>query len=282
MVNGFKSQPLTVPQVILKQGSNIRNSKADDKADFKIFVNLDKDWNLIPKKSKIKSKKLDLEMYIAHELTHGLGFQSVLSLYQNAYSKAYYSATFMAEMPTIKGYRMLPISVYDSLIYEVSGDEMINESNSIARLGKVFEDTIEPNIPKEEYSKKFESNGAFMTAVMKLYEMAVSKKLVIAIDDGLTVKIDEFGKFSKQTTPIDHLADQFYNGPDFLMTRDLKAGDTLNSMMQKYNSTSIYGHNTIRILEMMGYKTDVNTWPVEYVDVKTDFKSIFFVDVPWN
>lgn len=75
---GNHRQEVTLPQALAKQRSILDDNVANG-ADFKIYINGNQNWNLHPHSDSIYQDYLDLEMLVAHELTHGLGFMSGLS-----------------------------------------------------------------------------------------------------------------------------------------------------------------------------------------------------------
>ena len=232
------NQRMEYPRALAKQLVDWPTANNDHEADFKISINTNHDWNLIPNLNWIQKNLIDLEIVVIHELTHGLGFTTALVHYEHSDSKQspYLAPVIFLNYPTNK-IKVKQVSVFDSLVH--------CGTNTFMNVIRGFENVI---VPVDGYKAALENTSEFMIAGHKLYELAKSKQLYIPLQDESKVQLD-----TEERMDVAHLHRKYLNTADTIMTPFSLRGQTMNSIMRKYNMESIYGPNTRGILELMGY-----------------------------
>ena len=233
---------------------------AEKTADMIIFVDDNINWNFIPNQYEIKEDEFDLESVIVHELLHGMGFTSELKIVDDITNQL---RTRFVQFKAAHKQRLMPISIYDSLIHSNHG--------SISDIGQIFEDTLAPLTCQEHFEMKLQQDSEFMTAIKKLHLIATSKYSHLKFMDGSTAYLKTSDNLMPSTsfvpgTSLCHFNDLYYKTSDFLLTSGTVKGSTLNSEMLRTNSTSVLGPRTRKTLEHMGW--DLGNGPrVKFVDI---------------
>ena len=263
MIDGMKKE-VTILQSLAKQYEQV----GDMAVDLKILVDPNVNWNMTPNLSEISNDEFDLEMVIAHELVHVLGFGSFLELIDDR-GNNYLTTSFIQSKRSGKQ-RLLPLSSFDRLIHSNDG--------SFADFGNVFEKTISETKSFEDFEAELAQNSEFMSAISKLYFIAIRNDVYLKFPDGSTANV-QTGKVFVQGTTLGHFSDRYITTQDFLMSSFIEQGETLNSMMLKNNSTSILGPETFKVLRAIGWDVGDGPSPVKFVDILPE--SYFDLDDTW-
>ena len=193
----------------------------------------------------------------AHELIHGLGFQSIIFDYQQAYSRPEpYLSSHLIDYESENGSlitKMWPVSIYESLIH-------LN-SLSVAKLSQDLTSMGERPLSRNRYLDEFENNPQTISAARTLYEMRSSSNLVAIVPDGTKIPLLTFQGKQAPGESVSHLDSKYCSSADFLMTNVTPFVDTLQTLMKRYKTKSILGPHTLKILEAMGYATRKNKRP---------------------
>ena len=193
----------------------------------------------------------------AHELVHGLGFESTLFDYNEVYSRPFpYLASHSLEYESANGSiitMMRPVSIYDSIIYQ--------NSLSVAKLSQDLTSMGERPTSRDRYLDEFENNPQTISAARKLYTMASSNNLVAIVPDGTKIPLLTFQGKHVPGESVSHLHSIYADSADFLMTSMTPFLETPQSLMKRHKTKSILGPHTLKILEAMGYATRNNPNP---------------------
>ena len=207
----------------------------------------------------------------ARELTHGLGIFSILENYQQMRArKISYVAPALGYYGTPKQIKMLPFTIFDSFLHY--------KTTSFAELGQIFykskwspstlwKNTLGPffdTVGQDQWINEFENSKDLLNVAKILYSYSKSSDLAAVLSDGTRIPLantsplppkDGRDETPQPLTEFNFLSVEFDNTADFLTTRDIKAGDTLNSLMERANSEYLFGPNTLKLLEAIGYAT---------------------------
>ena len=262
LIGQTKSKEYLVPQSLVKQQAKLPKQYSSDKSDFTIQINTRKNWNFVPNLMEITKDQHDLELVVVHELTHGLGFSSDLECNEHyEYSGEHYLAPRVSRSEDRMSIGFLPVSIYDSLIYSRFG--------SIGGLCGLLRKFHRPISSKSAFLSKMDCDPEFMAVGLVLFIIATSNDARLIFPDGTDAAVKTvLGSFAKGKS-LCHLADTFKSSADFLMTSSATKGTTLNSEMAKYNSTSIYGPKTFKVLETLGWPTRSSPNAIPLIDISS-------------
>ena len=273
LIENEVSQAYQVPQALIKQ-HNPSLIKSSEKADFSIKINSKQNWNFKPNLDSIPDDLYDLEMVVAHELTHGLGFSTSLQCTKNSkYPDFEYLFPGILHDKAKNEVGVLPISIYDSLVH--SGP--ISVKNWCRELQKFRAVGIKPNV----FNDDLDCNAEFMAIVLNLFSLATLQlkksgltnvdEPILKFKDGSNAGIKAMDGYFRPGKSLCHLADHFKQTPDFLMTSGKRRGVTLNSQMSKYDSRMVYGPNTLKVMESLGWHTKESPNGISFTDISRSF-----------
>ena len=157
--------------------------------------------------------------------------------------------------------RLLPISIFDSLIH--------SELGSIGDYGQVFEETIIPKSTPAQFNSRLQHDSKFVRAIFKLYEIAMSRDVHLKFSDGTKADLEQSAEWV-QGRSLCHFSDKYCTSSDYLMTLKIKKGETLNSKMLESNSTKLLGPETIKVLQEVGWDVGHEVTPIQFMDILPD------------
>ena len=248
---------LVYPQALLKQSNVINNHIAPLNAfDIHIEFNMNFAFNVKPNQISIPRKFIDLEFVTAHELMHGLGFFSGLTIIKgDSRMSSGLAASSLYEF-TSGIIQHAPPCVLDSLLYG-NGDQSaanILTANTAGFWGKVAGPT--------------QSNKPTVSAMKRLYKTLTRETLYYKLGDGTNLKLhQEQGQFR----PPAHVDPIYNEGPEFLMTLGNGRGLTLNNVMDDGNFSAVLGPSTLKVMEKLGYATRNNNHMLQLLITNPDW-----------
>ena len=158
--------------------------------------------------------------------------------------------------------RLLPISIYDTLIH--SG------ADSVGEIGRVFEKTKLPKPNLRSFLPRLLMNSEFMSTVQRLYAIATKKGAVVIFPDGTEANVFTLDSNYVAGSTLHHLDKGYELSKDFIMNPYAIQGETLNSIMSKFNTTSVYGPITMKILQEIGWSTWISPSATRFVDIESE------------
>ena len=195
-----------------------------------------------------------------HELTHGLGFLSGLVNYKNDMDRPIaYIAPAIVETPTQYSY-FSPLNAYDSFI--LSDEEFKTVASTISAFPKA-------KLGKLEYLKSMENDPTMLKAGKQLLKMTTSGKLESKPKSGFELDLYSPSSFEKGSS-LSHANKKQSENAEFLMVPTIPNGLSLNQTMAKHKMQSVYGPETLQILQSIGYNTKNNP-SKSYIELSTTF-----------
>ena len=237
-----------IPQSLAFQQETPPQSRFGTGADISVTFNTNyKNLNMIPNLNSIPQNQVDFEFFAAHEIIHGLGIgQSVYYFYRKGIPRL----TTKGLKPLYRNYQgSAAISKFSSFIH--------HESES-------FQDIVNDFVVLN--NRQLSTFWKLMLKAEKLYKFATSDNVYALLPDSTKIKL-----YTNQTylpsSSLNHLSMDYFNSSDFLMVPRLGWGQTLNSKMKKFNSTSLFGPNTRKLLEAIGWATKENPKPIKFINL---------------
>ena len=169
---------------------------------------------------------------VAHELTHGMGFSSLLVEYTSGDVSYLAPQIFNLENKRTSG--RIPVSVFDGLL----------------PIPKFFHDISLVPTEKDKFVETLEANDDLMLSVNDFYALVTSDSLYATVS-GDRIRLHSPTNYKKGVS-ITHLHLSFADTSDFLM---VSGTQSTTSMAQFYNDGPIYGPNTLKIFKGLGYAT---------------------------
>jgi hypothetical protein len=252
-------------QALLKQ-LNTNVDLPEGGVDIVAEFNSDISWYFGDSSRSITAAQTDFEWVAAHEITHGLGFGSGLVDYGQFIQGA--KKGYLATLVTTGTSKMEPIDVYDSFLQGGSTD--------FKEVGKEMA-SFEKKDSSKSLVAEFESSGKPFEAAKRAY-VAASKgpaSLYFNSFNGMKIELYSPAVFS-QGSSLHHLATKNTATADFLMIPALDSGITLESLMARSKSDSIYGPQTTAVMQSIGWPTaDLpDAPPVKLVSTGAAFKQM--------
>ena len=241
------------PQSLLKQSYvTINKPFLFDEFDIKIEFNTRMIfyYNTYDDDSKpIKHNEMDFELVAAHELSHGLGFTTSLTDYNNVFGDALPSYLGPKIFEADNKVYMMPATAFDYMIY--GG----NYSTSFGDISNEIFHTGCDNTTLIDCAMSVVSNNSLGYA---LYYISTQSKSEIVTPDATKLQLSTKCNDFMPGQCLVHLDDAYAESPEFLMTPSAHPGETLETKLQRLNLYSVYGPMTLKIFEGMGYSTKQN------------------------
>lgn len=247
------------PQPLVKQ---LRTSESLNYASIDIYAEFNSDFNFYFKASgqPIGANQTDFEFVVAHELTHGLGFDSAWVQYSSYYSSFSPPSDILAPLPFAQGdtyasatiSSMSPLNIFDSLL------QLPNSSTSMAaKYGSVISNYKVSGLSLADFIGDLSTDSSLNGA---------AKSAMLAAKSGLQLKslapsspplIMNTPANYAQGTSIVHVNPKSATTADFLMIPAMSPllGKSLDSIMASVNSSLIYGPGISGALAGMGWPT---------------------------
>jgi hypothetical protein len=191
-----------------------------------------------------------------HEITHGLGFKTGNVDFKSVFSRPLaYAAPFVAgvaDKNQILYKSLQPIDVFDAFIFG-SGLSMKELGRTLNRFSTI------PG-PIGTFLNKFEKSGDAMWAAQQIYTM-MSNPITFKTSKGVDVPLYSPTTFEQGSTSSHTVSDSI-NTPDFLMVPSLTNGASLDNSLMRFNTTNVYGPNTIAVMQTLGWPTYERPIPV--------------------
>ena len=135
-------------------------------------------------------------------------------------------------------------------------DSLIRGSASFRELGSMISQSERSSVSQvARFLATFEKFKPGYYAAQDLYKMISTQRLYIHPTFGNHVYLSGGPSIERQDPIFTHYSAESASTPDFLMTCAIRAGVSLNLTMAKYSMTSVYGADTLKILEGIGYAT---------------------------
>lgn len=208
-------------------------------------------------------------------ITHGLGFQSTLKDYKyRSRIKVHYMTPEIVKTNIGSQCYFSPISAFDNLV--------VGTRFEIGRLGASISTFPNFNCDSiESYLRAFELSP-FIEPAKNLLEIIKSDKLWIRPNLRDPISVVYTPSKSGSGAKV-HLNATRSARADFMMTGEPKRGGTLRQRLDSMGIRTIYGRNTLKIMEGLGYATQMNPlFPV--MEVSTTFATTHYNpnDAQWR
>ena len=276
-------QMFSYPSALVKQTYQIRRLSVEVSrhvfsylpSDISITFNSFKSWHGQQGANLERfPQTLSIELIAAQEITKGLGFMVNTRniLFPPSVTFQQPSLNFMMSPPLERdlSLRVPPvyfnqsgwsylgnISPFESLIYEVPPKNifqtigLISNNYSVAEISKPFSKFQPARKSVTEYEADLLNNELFNDTGIQLFQVynagSKAKPLQIHLKDGTMMNM------LNET----YLDPKYFSTPEFLMTAQVRTayGLTLREKLQSLGVDSIYGPNTLKVLEEIGYMT---------------------------
>ena len=246
------------PQALLKQ-SNLDHEVMYSEPDVVISFNSEIKWYFGVKGTQIGIEEYDFEWAIAHEINHGMGFESHLVRYDQYYDReAIYVAPMIAttnQSDTL----VLPVSIFDSFL-EAGNEKLIKFTQVISQ---VQVGTMKPLY----FFRQFEHSEEFIAA-KKLLSLS-STSAFFRFPDNDSIQLHSPPQFQTLSS-LSHSHESNKKGIEFLMAAFQENSISLNQVMQANLMTKIYGPKTKKVMESLGYQTLEQKKPLN-LELSTNF-----------
>ncbi|KAI8905941.1 hypothetical protein EDD86DRAFT_173799, partial [Gorgonomyces haynaldii] len=235
-------------------------NKYDILADF----NADYPFYFPDQKTPIQPNQVDFIFVVAHELTHGLGFDSGWIDYAVIFptftrDNSYIAPLLFSNGPTQNTAKVLqfePLDNYDQYLINANNKEPVQVlADSIFKFQK-------RNVLISDFISSFERSGSPYTSAQAMRSLVKkgSKTVAFLTNDGKSVGLTT-GTYEQGTSLVHLDYDDNWQTPDFLMIPQLRnlTGKALDDIIRQNTggkglpNGGIYGPNTRSIMNTMGW-----------------------------
>lgn len=237
---------------------------------FDILAEFNSDFNFYFRTSNrpIQQGETDFEFIVAHELTHGLGFDTGWSSYFSVYSGLTTDASYLSPLLYASGnsidnaivQNIEPLNIWDTFVKSNLNDRSFMENGraitAFANAGKSL----------RQYIQDFEKSGRPYQAAQQVFATVVSGPRAIRFEpsSGPTLQLNTKRGSYQPGSSIAHVDyDTYFQSPDFLMIPAVQnlTGQTLdqiiaqNTRNQGLPNGGVYGPGLIAMMHAIG-------WPI--------------------
>jgi hypothetical protein len=259
------------PQALVKQlnlNENLQFSDSDIIAQF----NADFPYFFRNSGTVMSPTLTDFEYVAVHEITHGLGFGTGLLEYSSVYRgrPGYLAPGIFGADENAREFSFLnPLDVFDSFMR--GSDQFSNTGRQLARLSRVNARSI------REFVERFEGSGEVFRNAQGIFQASTrgSNSVRFVPQRGSEVIMYTPSRY-EQGSSLSHVDSRNSQTADFLMIPALAAGVTLESLMERTRSNSIYGPGTMAMLQSIGWSS--NGSPTQSIRVVRNFGAANFVN----
>ena len=236
---GNNGQYFLFPSALLKQASNKLELFENSMQDVEINVNSKVQFYF--GMGMIQREEYDFEQVMLHEITHGLGLGTTLQP-----EKVGNDSILIPKIVHVDGYSYFaPISIYDGLLKS-------SNSTQFAQVGAILSTFPKQLANIEEFYRLFLQNQTAFSAAKQLHQLASSAQLSFNARPGRQVKLHSTLEFIPGAS-VSHIST--YDPIEFLMKPFIRPGISLETSIINSQYYSIFGPETLRMLETMGYAT---------------------------
>lgn len=265
-VQSTSSKPAQIyyyPQPLVKQ---LRTSESLNYAPVDIYAEFNSDFNFYFKASgqPIKQNQTDFEFVVAHELTHGLGFDSAWVQYSSFYTAFSPPPDLLAPLPFAEGdtyasstvSSISPLNIFDSLL-QLPNSTASTSSSIATSFGTAFANFKVAGLSLADFIGDLSTDPSLNSAAKSAMQAArTGLQLKSPVSSSPLLVLNTPSNFA-QGTSIVHVTANSDTTADFLMIPAVSplVGKTLDGIMASVNSSLIYGPGISAALAGMGWPT---------------------------
>jgi hypothetical protein len=162
-----------------------------------------------------------------------------------------------------------PLDIFDSFVR--GSDQLTNIGRRLAQLPRVNARSI------REFVNRFEASGENFRAAENAYQISTrgTNSIRFVPEGGNEIILYSPSRY-EQGSSLSHVDARNAQTADFLMIPALSAGVTLESLMQRSRSTSLFGPGTLAIMQSIGWS--INGAPAQSIRVVRNFGASNFVN----
>ncbi|KAI9092589.1 hypothetical protein DFS34DRAFT_652878 [Phlyctochytrium arcticum] len=255
------------PQALMKQ---LRPDKGLDMAKYDILADFNSDFDFWFRASgtPIQANQTDFEFVVAHELTHGLGWDSSLVPYNVLYkdygqSKTLYVAPGLyfhgvpAE-PIVDNW--MPLTAFDSLIKVGASQQPLEELTApLYDFWPKYSSGIDVTL--RDFIASFERSGDPFQAAAKIHDLITqspSPQPGLRIGSTTIYATTRAGTYEPGSS-LTHIDLSYNTTQDFLMVPSMggMVGKSLQQLIDSQNKGGgIYGPHALEVLRALGWESD--------------------------
>ena len=234
-------QLLSYPQALIKQAILGTNNVDLSQPDMTININSNIKFYFDHPSTRIEPEENDFQLVIIHEITHGLGMQSKLVFHNR-------TEPFLSPfIYYVSGYSFFsPPSVYDSML--IGASELIGQL--AAKISTIEKKMVHP----DEYLRMFEEDPNLLAIGKQLYAASNARNFKFHPKDADPLLMHNGFKYEPGSSYV-HVKALRYQDTEVVMFPSCMRGLKLSNVRSLQRMPSVYGADSINLLQKMGYAT---------------------------